>query len=485
MFQLSLPFRTSARALVTAVSLCALALPGCSDDTGGDDGDATAYDIAKFDAGSSSGGSGSNPEAETFACNPCTASLQCDNAKDKNAKCLDYGKAGAFCGRECASDADCPGDGYSCKDATTVEGAKVKQCVAKAACTCSAYATAKGLSTYCSDGSGCDGEARCVVPGAAPECKVKEKTAEICDALDNDCDGEVNEGTCDDGNLCTDDSCVPFKGCVHLGNGNTCDDGSKCTKADKCADGKCVGTEAVSCDDGKVCTVDSCDKAKGCVHKDNEGGACDDGDGCTTAEKCVSGKCAGGSAKSCDDGNACTDDSCKSPKGTCAHAANSAACDDGNACTLGDKCGGNACLAGAVTACDDNEACTNDSCDPKSGCVNAPAAATPCNDGDACTEGDSCAAGKCKGNAKSCDDKDACTDDSCDPKAGCKHANNTASCDDGDKCTEKDVCSAGKCAGVAKTCDDNNKCTQDSCDNKKPVGGECVNLPLSITGCTG
>jgi hypothetical protein len=467
--------------LTVLVAFIGLVVGGCADVASDDKGADYGYDIQSFDIGKP------NPEdaPKTFACNPCTGSSQCAGAGDKNAKCVDYGKDGAFCGRECASDGDCPDDTYSCKDSTSVEGDKVKQCVTKTACKCSTYAASKSLSTWCSDASGCKGTQKCLIPGNAPECVVQEKKTETCDAIDNDCDGELNEDTCDDNNLCTDDSCNPSNGCVHIGNAKTCDDGSKCTKKDACSDGACKGTDVVSCDDGKDCTIDSCDKAKGCVNKDHEGGVCDDGDGCTSGEKCTSGKCSGGNAKACDDGNACTDDVCKSPKGTCGHNANAATCDDGDKCTTTDKCGGNACLAGAATNCDDANACTNDSCDAKTGCVNAPAAATPCDDGDKCTEKDACAAGKCTGAATKCDDNNACTDDTCDSKSGCKVANNTAKCSDGDACTETDICAAGKCAGIAKTCDDKDKCTKDSCDNKQAAGKECVNLPQKVTGCGG
>ena len=75
-----------------------------------------------------------------------------------------------------------------------------------------------------------------------------------------------------------------------------------------CGAGACVGGAAPSCDDGNVCTDDSCDSATGCVNSSNTA-ACDDGDACTTADTCAAGACVGGAAPSCDDGNVCTDDS--------------------------------------------------------------------------------------------------------------------------------------------------------------------------------
>ena len=95
----------------------------------------------------------------------------------------------------------------------------------------------------------------------------------------------------------------------------------------------------------------------------------------------------------------------------------------------------------------------------------------PCDDGSMCTSMDVCAAGVCGGAAVVCDDKNGCTDDSCDPKQGCLAAPNVAPCDDGDMCTSMDVCAAGACGGAVVECDDDNVCTMDSCD---PALG-CVN----------
>ncbi|MEH6608885.1 MAG: hypothetical protein V7696_05920, partial [Halioglobus sp.] len=64
----------------------------------------------------------------------------------------------------------------------------------------------------------------------------------------------------------------------------------------------------------------------------------------------------------------------------------------------------------------DNDACTADSCDPATGCVNAPIS---CEDNDACTA-DSCdPATGCVNDDINCDDGLVCTVDSCDPATGC------------------------------------------------------------------
>ncbi len=99
----------------------------------------------------------------TTLCNPCSSSLSCDGADDKESACVDYGTVGSFCGTVCTADGDCPkGDGavkYVCKGVKSVEGKSIKQCVPELApadkglygvCPCSAWAAAKAMSTMCS-----------------------------------------------------------------------------------------------------------------------------------------------------------------------------------------------------------------------------------------------------------------------------------------------------------------------------------------------
>ena len=50
------------------------------------------------------------------------------------------------------------------------------------------------------------------------------------------------------------------------GGGTSCDDGQACTHSDRCnGAGGCQGT-GYSCNDGDVCTQDSCDGNGGCTH---------------------------------------------------------------------------------------------------------------------------------------------------------------------------------------------------------------------------
>jgi hypothetical protein len=74
-----------------------------------------------------------------------------------------------------------------------------------------------------------------------------------------------------------------------------CDDGDACTTADRCAGGRCVGGGRLSCDDGNACTTDGCDAGSGCVHGFDDAAACEDGDACTV-DRCVQGSCVGTTA---------------------------------------------------------------------------------------------------------------------------------------------------------------------------------------------
>jgi hypothetical protein len=81
--------------------------------------------------------------------------------------------------------------------------------------------------------------------------------------------------------------------------------------------------------------------------------------GFTTSSACTITVAGCGTAADCDDGNVCTTDSCNA--GSCANVPNSIACSDGDACTAGDVCSAGAC-AGTPLNCSDGDACTTDVC---------------------------------------------------------------------------------------------------------------------------
>ncbi len=444
-------------------------------------------------------------------CKPCTTGADCKSPGGADDVCVDYAEEGAFCGGKCGTDDDCPW-GFSCRETQTVEGIPLKQCVADAGvCPCTAKSASLGLSTPCqqsNDAGTCSGKRYCSDAGLT-DCDAPLPADESCNGLDDNCDGEIDEATCNDDNACTQDACLGKEGCQYLPlTGTECIDGNPCTVADLCTEGICAGTP-VACDDDNVCTDNSCDETGGCLFTPNTA-PCDDANPCTVADACQNGACVGfpvdcecladADCAVLEDGNVCNGslvcDTTKTPhkcvvaedsvmvcpapsgidafclattcdplSGACGYASTNDgfACDDGNLCTLGDFCSDGTCTSGPPVNCNDSNPCTDDSC--QAGICQFTPNQAACEDGNACTLGDHCANGKCvKAGLVSCDDDNVCTTDSCDPDEGCLHLLNTAPCNDNNLCTTADFCQLGECTGAgALTCNDNNPCTDDAC----------------------
>ena len=266
-------------------------------------------------------------------------------------------------------------------------------------------------------------------------------TADLPPYVDGVCEHTAITGCChtdtecNDGNVCTDDSCnLATNQCEHLNNTAACDDGLYCNGADSCAGATCThvgdpcsggllcdeGTDscvecltAGDCDDANICTNDACVGGT-CANTPNTA-SCDDATVCNGHEVCSGGNCQAGVPLECSDGNVCTDDSCNAVSG-CQHSNNTAACDDGLFCTVTDVCSNSTC-AGSARDCSDGAVCTADSCDELNDrCVNDPAPlnGVACNDGDLCTTGEVCAGGLCAGGP-TCNDGTVCTTDGCTP----------------------------------------------------------------------
>ncbi len=278
------------------------------------------------------------------------------------------------------------------------------------------------------------------------------------------------------------------------------------------SDGSCGLGPVKTCNDGNVCTDDSCDGALGCVFAPNQA-TCNDGDACTTVDACAAGTCVGGAPVVCDAVNDCHVAGVCDPKtGACSNfvAADGTGCDDGNACTgADDACLAGVCGAGTPLACAASDVChLSLGCDPASGCLgetpvtctaldachdagicdtggttdaggnvlpsgctNPPKALyTPCEDGNPCTVEDYCDSGAClAGYPFYCASSDAChLPGVCLPATGaCTNpvGPDGGACNDGQACSGIDSCVAGKCLGVgfceeyqawATTCYDSN-----------------------------
>ena len=379
---------------------------------------------------------------------------------------------------------------------------------------CSAQSCVTGLCSYVAV-PGCCGSTFDCAAGVA--CAKANTAGAACQA----CESETE---CDDGNVCTVDTCAIGLGlCSHARPPETCCSDTECPSDDPCRvgfchDGNCAlvpdllrpdccsKTTNPACDDELTCTLDACSTPMpgwtSCTHELNVGKAgccdplggatCQDGKPCTydmcdNAWKCLhltNATCCATPAD-CDDGHPCTADACNivgsEALGKCSHASAAtccgfaADCDDGVACTV-DACA----LADSATGtcihklgegccvddadCDDAKTCTSDVC------INQK-----------CVFSKKGAKGSCCDANQDCSDNDACTLDTCqvathkcvyvdggDP--GCCNFN--SDCDTG-TCTLKAFCGYdNQCheysgfypCDSAQDCDDSDKCTLDTCD---------------------
>ncbi|MCB9875964.1 MAG: hypothetical protein H6835_00035, partial [Planctomycetes bacterium] len=309
-------------------------------------------------------------------------------------------------------------------------------------------------------------------------------------------------------NPCLVADCHPQAGCIEvaLPSGTACNDGSACTTAAVCEAGVCKPSATLDCDDGLFCTVDSCDKDKGCANLPAAASPCDDGNPCTLEEACdAQGSCSGGI-------NICA----------CQVSADCAAKEDGNLCngTLFCEPKSKTCQINPATVvtCNgkDDTTCAATTCDPKTGtcALQSKPEGTACDDGVLCTVGDACdAKGQCQPGTQVCcksdadcgkfEDGDACNGTLfCNKASGscelnpttvvvCPSAYDTAcrknlcdkskgtcgwvqsddgtACDDGSACTPNEACKAGECVAGASLCE----CKDDADCEKFEDGNLC------------
>ncbi len=232
--------------------------------------------------------------------------------------------------------------------------------------------------------------------------------------------------------------------CLELGNGASCDDGNACTTGDKCEFEVCAGDTTTVCDDFGVCVTGECDVEKGCVYEPEP-----DGTVCYVAcfgeAQCIASECTvvASSAVQCPaPENPCLAQwSCDSLTGICSKAilkSDGAPCDSDESVCTEETCLQGECVAtGFVETCEEvavSNPCWSHLCDPEEGCI-----------AETFKEG------------QSCDDSAACTV--------------------GDQCTYN-AFGQELCLGEPMVVDDQNSCTNDACiagvvTNTPIVGGVC------------
>ena len=313
------------------------------------------------------------------------------------------------------------------------------------------------------------------------------------------------DGGCDDGNPCTVDQCDPVDGCVSSAsaNGTPCDDPDPCRLGGSCSGGICGGGVA-TCDDGVVCTVDTCTADGGCLHGTDDQ-ACATGNLCVLRQCHPLQGCVDLALIDCDDGNACNGkETCDPLSGACKPGFSSGCpAEDGNVCNgiavCNPETGG--CEVLPPPVCPEN--CLGQwVCDQQLGCV--PPDTGPCDDDNQnlCDGYKQCDAetGTCKVVALVCEqgELDLCVGiRQCDPDLGCVVVpSGKADCcgtdaDCGDSPCFPAKCEAGVCQPQpAAVCDDDNVCNgQEICDGEMgcqpgtPLDCDDGNPCNGLTGC--
>ena len=122
-------------------------------------------------------------------CLPCETDLHCGDAGDL---CLDIG-GGSFCARDCSVE-PCP-TGYKCEPVDGEGGPQLQCLPLNDACDCSAANVGQVRGCQVSNDAGtCFGEETCDAVLGWVECTAGEPWPEECDGLDNNCNGQTDEG---------------------------------------------------------------------------------------------------------------------------------------------------------------------------------------------------------------------------------------------------------------------------------------------------
>lgn len=175
-----------------------------------------------------------------------------------------------------------------------------------------------GAEDACDDGAYCNGVETC----SAAACTAVAPCAQQCVEATDTCVECINDGNCNDGNPCTDDTCDVggTYTCSHAAHVGSCDDGMYCNGVDTCSGTTCTHagdpcggincnegpdtcancTAASDCEDGVPCTIDTCDSGVCNRATAADGAQCDtDSTFCNGVGTCTAGVC-GGNEAPCD-----------------------------------------------------------------------------------------------------------------------------------------------------------------------------------------
>ncbi|HIA04872.1 MAG TPA: hypothetical protein EYN66_23750 [Myxococcales bacterium] len=213
----------------------------------------------------------------TNLCRPCESGEECAQLGGNGSFCVEeQGGDGSYCSPNCSDDKPCPAD-YECSALETKDGNPISRCRPTGGkCSCNLKAQKEEASTTCwvSNSWGtCTGTRVCSADGLS-DCGAQTPAEEICDGMDNNCNGAVdedfpdfdNDGTLDcldsddDGDNDPDDlDCEPLNPNIHHAATEICDglDNNCSDSVDEdlgetsCGEGVCA-TTVPSCIFGKI-----------------------------------------------------------------------------------------------------------------------------------------------------------------------------------------------------------------------------------------
>ncbi len=211
------------------------------------------------------------------SCKACESDVDCVFAGDL---CVPVGETGSYCLNDCAKGQPCPPH-YGCSEvAVAGRDEPVKLCTPETgSCVCTWELD--GTTEDCSNSNEfgkCFGERLCDGPAGWTECGAAVPAAETCDGLDNDCDGAVDEEI--EPTPCTVEnefgSCAGIQTCAGE-EGLVCDaivpEAEECDAEDNDCDGEVDEGFDDTDEDGQADCVDP---------DDDDDGVLDEADNCPT-----------------------------------------------------------------------------------------------------------------------------------------------------------------------------------------------------------
>ncbi|MBI2892732.1 MAG: SUMF1/EgtB/PvdO family nonheme iron enzyme [Deltaproteobacteria bacterium] len=350
--------------------------------------------------------------------------------------------------------------------------------------------------------------------GGSLACSGQEPVAEICDGLDNDCDGAADDGIpvgepcgsdvgeCEPGTVVCLEGALDCEGEVGPADEvcNGVDDDCDGLVDDGLGVGDECGDEEGACQRGRLECVDGSLRCVGGTSASQESCDCTDED-CDGAVDEDPGLCPAGTT--------CLECGCRTPcdpaveffcpfglECRCSDLDGDGGCDQDELFCLGDRCAEVRCEVGL-------------SCDPSTGACVDRCAGVVCDDGLRCDPDDAaCLPDDCYYFSERCAEDEVCTNGACtpDPCDGvecgtdryCRGGDCVAFCDSvscgrGERCVDG-ACLPDRCARVscAEWCDPaTGDCAPDPCKGVNcPLGrvcdgldGECVDDPCGVTRC--